>query len=110
VTREDLYLPGYLKAILDAPETVPYYAVQDAARLDRWTAPAGLPIVLAAAPDDELVPFLNSQNAHDWARSHNAAAEVSLVRLASGSHGRAAVEGLLYALVDLDLRERKVST
>jgi len=109
VTHEDLYRPGYLDAIRNAPETVPYYTVQDAARLDQWTAPAGLPIVLAAAPDDELVPFLNSQNAYDWTCRHNPAAEVSLVRLASGSHGRAAVEGLLYALVDLDLRERKVA-
>ncbi len=109
VTHEDLYLPEYLDAILNAPETVPYYAVQDAARLDKWTVPAGLPLVIAAAPEDELVPFLNSKNEYNWVRRHNPAAEVSLVRLASGSHGRAAVEGLLYALVDLDLRERKAA-
>lgn len=108
VAPEDLYHPDYLEAIRKAPGTVPYYAAQDAARLDQWTAPAGLPMVIAAAPDDELVPYRNSQNAFDWMRQHNPAADVSLVRLASGDHGRAAVEGLLYALVDLDLRERKV--
>lgn len=107
VTREDLYRPEYLDAIRNAPETVPYHAARSANRLDQWTAPAELPIVLAATPDDELVPFLNSQNAYDWIQHHNPAAEVSLVRLESGNHGRAAVEGLLYALVDMDLRERK---
>ncbi len=108
VTREDLYRPEYLNAISNAPETVPYHAARSAGRLDRWTAPAGMQVILAATPDDELVPFLNSQNAYDWIRGHNPAAEVSLVRLESESHGRAAVEGLLYALVDMDLRERKV--
>lgn len=109
ITHGDLYRSEYLEAIVNAPENVPYYAVQDAARLDQWTVPSGLPVVLAAAPDDELVPFLNSQHAYDWAQQHNPAADVSLVKLASGSHGRAAVEGLLYALVDLDLREHKVA-
>ena len=88
-----------------SPGTVPYYRIQDETRLDRWSPPSGLPIVLAATPSDELVRFGNSLSADEWMRASNPAADVTLVRLASPSHGRAAVEGLLYALVDLDRRE-----
>lgn len=109
VVAEDLYQPAYLSAIELEPGTVPYFSLQNAARLDRWSAPAGYPLMLAASPEDELVPFHNSQNAFDWMSQHNPATEVSLTRLRSGSHRRAAVEGLLYALIDMDSRERKVA-
>ena len=105
VLDTDLYLPGYVSAMRQSPGTVPYYRIQDETRLDRWSPPSGLPIVLAATPSDELVRFGNSLSADEWMRASNPAADVTLVRLASPSHGRAAVEGLLYALVDLDRRE-----
>ncbi|PKL09020.1 MAG: hypothetical protein CVV51_05995 [Spirochaetae bacterium HGW-Spirochaetae-7] len=107
VLDTDLYLPGYVSAMRQSPATVPYFRVQDGTRLDRWSPPAGLPIILAATPSDELVRFGNSLSAYEWMRASNPSCEVMLVRLASSSHGRAAVEGLLYALVDLDRRERE---
>ena len=109
VLDSDLYLPGYVSAMRQSPGTVPYFRIQDSTRLDRWSPPSGLPIVLAATPSDELVRFDNSLSADEWMRASNPAADVTLVRLASPSHGRAAVEGLLYALVDLDRREREAS-
>ena len=107
VLDTDLYLPSYTSAMRQAPATVPYFRIQDKTRLDRWSPPAGLPIILAATPSDELVRFDNSLSAYEWMRASNSAADMTLVRLASPSHGRAAVEGLLYALVDLDDRENK---
>ncbi len=107
VLDSDLYRPEYLSALATAPDTVPLYAAQDAYRLDRWTPPADYPIVIAASPDDEIVPFGNSAGAYDWIKETNPAADVRLVRLASDSHGRAGLEGLLYALVDIDERERE---
>jgi len=106
VLAEDLYRPEYLAAIRQSPGSVPYYSIQNAARLDRWTPPSDVPIIIAATPDDEVVRFRNSENAYAWMRRSNPVAQVSLVKLASGTHGRAAVEGLLYALVDMDQRER----
>jgi len=107
VLDSDLYRPEYLSALGTAPDTVPLYAAQDEYRLDRWTPPADYPIVIAASPDDEIVPFGNSAGAYGWIKEKNPAADVSLVRLASDSHGRAGLEGLLYALVDIDKRERE---
>jgi len=107
VLDADLYTPEYCAAIRTAPQTVPYFKAQDDARLDRWTPPSGIPIVLAATPDDDIVRFLNSENAYTWMRSANPDAQVRLVRLASGNHLRAAIEGLLYTLMDIDKLEHR---
>ncbi|MCP5454487.1 MAG: hypothetical protein H7A27_10995 [Spirochaetaceae bacterium] len=106
VRADDLYAPGYRAAIAGDPSSSAFYAAQSRARLDRWAPPRGLRLVLAASPSDELVPFENSVRARDWIRAADAEADVSLVRLESQSHGLAAVEGLLYALIDMDTIER----
>ncbi|MDX9898380.1 MAG: alpha/beta fold hydrolase [Spirochaetia bacterium] len=105
VLDSDLYLPQYLWDIRHDPDSIPYYHAQSKARLDRWTPPSNLPIRLAASPVDETVPFLNSERAFMYMKENNPASDVVLVRLASASHGLAAVEGLLYALLDLDRQE-----
>ena len=107
VLDSDLYLPQYLRDIRHAPETVPYYHAQSMARLDRWTPPPNIPIRLAASPVDELVPFLNSERAFAYIQEHNPDADVMLIHLASESHSRAAIEGLLFALLDLDGHEHR---
>jgi len=107
VLDADLYTPEYCAAIRTAPQRVPYFKAQDDARLDHWTPPSGIPIVLAATPDDDIVKFLNSENAYTWMRSANSDAQVRLVRLASGNHLRAAIEGLLYAMMDIDKLEHR---
>lgn len=105
VLDADLYTPAYCRAIRTAPRTVPYFRAQDDARLDQWTPPSGIPIIIAATPDDEIVRFLNSENAYTWMRAANPEAQLRLVRLASGNHVRAAIEGLLYTLMDIDKLE-----
>jgi pimeloyl-ACP methyl ester carboxylesterase len=102
VLDADLYTPEYCAAIRKAPESVPYFKAQNDARLDHWTPPSGIPIIVAATPDDDIVRFSNSESAYSWMRSANPDAQISLVRLASGNHLRAAIEGLLYAVMDID--------
>ncbi|HPM72794.1 MAG TPA: alpha/beta fold hydrolase [Spirochaetales bacterium] len=101
----DLYAPAYRTAIAEDPSSSAFFSAQEKARLDRWAPPQGLRLVLAAAPSDELVPFETSARAYEWIKAEDAEADVSLVRLESQSHGLAAVEGLLYALIDLDTIE-----
>ncbi len=105
VLDSDLYRPEYLEALRKAPESLGLYRRQSAARLDRWTPPPGLPVRLAASPDDEVVPFLNSERAYAWMRETNPEADVSLVRLATPRHAFAGFEAFLYALMDLDRGE-----
>lgn len=106
VRDADLYAPGYRAAISEDPSSSAFFAAQEKARLDRWAPPRGLRLVLAASPSDELVPFENSARAYEWIRAAAPDADVSLVSLESQSHGLAAVEGLLYALIDIDTVER----
>lgn len=107
VLDSDLYLPQYLRDIRHDPDSVPYYHAQSMARLDRWTPPSGIPIRIAASPADEVVPFLNSERAYIYMHEHKPDSDIVLVRLASGSHVRSAIEGLLYALLDLDMLEHR---
>ena len=96
----------YLSALRRDPQSNAYARLQAQARLDQWTPPTGfVPIILAATPTDETVPFANSQNEFYWAAQNAPAADVSLVRLASSGHISAGIEAFLYAIVDLDKRE-----
>lgn len=107
VLDSDLYTPDYCAAIRSAPETVPYFKAQNDARLDHWAPPSGIPIILAASPQDDIVRFSNSEGAYTWMTKANPEATIRLVRLASGNHLRAAIEGLLYALMDIDYAEHR---
>ena len=95
----------YLSALRHDPASSAYYRLQSQARLDDWTPPPGIPIILAATPTDDIVPFANSENEYAWVHRQDPAAELSLVRLASADHISAGVEAYLYAIVDLDRRE-----
>ena len=105
VTDEDVFAPEYLSVLRHDPASSAYYRLQSQARLDNWTPPPGVPIILAATPTDDIVPFANSENEYAWAHRQDPAAELSLVRLASADHISAGVEAYLYAMVDLDRRE-----
>lgn len=105
VLDSDLYRPEYLEALRKDPESLGLYRRQSAARLDRWTPPSDLCVRLAASPQDEVVPFLNSERAYAWMRETNPEADASLVRLATARHAFAGFEAFLYALMDLDRRE-----
>jgi hypothetical protein len=107
VTDADIFSPEYLSALRRNPASSAYYRVQIAARLDNWTPPQGIPIILAATPSDDIVPFANSQNEYDWASRYSPLADVTLVRLASKGHIVAGAEAFLYAIVDLDRREAR---
>ena len=105
VTDADIFTQEYLSALRRDPQSNAYARLQAQARLDQWTPPTGVPIILAATPTDETVPFANSQNEFYWAAQNAPAADVSLVRLASSGHISAGIEAFLYAIVDLDKRE-----
>lgn len=108
VTDEDIFSPEYLAALRRNPASSAYYRVQAAARLDNWAPPMGIPLILAATPSDDIVPFANSENEFEWAKEHAPQADVSFVRLASKGHINAGIEAYLYAIVDLDRREAKL--
>jgi len=108
VTDEDIFSPEYLAALRGNPASSAYYRVQAAARLDNWAPPMGIPVILAATPSDDIVPFANSENEYEWAKGHAPQADLSLVRLASKGHIYAGIEAYLYAIVDLDRREVKL--
>jgi hypothetical protein len=105
VVDADIFTPEYLAALRRNPGSSAYYCLQEKARLDAWTPPEGIPIILAATPADEIVPFANSQNEYDWAKEHDPRADVTLVRLATAGHILAGAEAFLYAIVDFDTRE-----
>jgi hypothetical protein len=105
VADVDIFSLKYLSILRQDPAASAYYRAQLAARLDNWTPPEGIPIILAASPKDEIVPFANSQNEYDWAMEHAPQADVSLVRLASEGHIDAGIEAFLYAVADFDRRE-----
>lgn len=105
ITDADIFAPAYLEALRKDPESLPYYRLQSAARLDRLVPGDGLALVFAASPTDDIVRFSNSETAYQWAKEHSPQAEVRLVRLASRNHNFGAVEGLVYAMADLDRRE-----
>jgi pimeloyl-ACP methyl ester carboxylesterase len=109
VIDADIFSPEYLSALRRDPASSSYYRIQAHARLDNWTPPEGIPIILAATPIDDIVPFGNSQNEYDWAKEHAPLADVSLVRLASAGHINAGIEAYLYAIVDFDRREASLS-
>jgi len=108
VTDEDIFAPEYLSALRHDPTSSAYYRLQSQARLDDWTPPSGVPIILAATPTDDIVPFANSEDEYAWALRQDPAAKLSLVRLSSADHISAGVEAYLYAVVDLDRREGAV--
>jgi len=70
VTDSDIFVPEYLSTLRRNPASTAYSRLQELARLDRWTPPTGVPIILAATPTDEIVPFTNSSNEYDWAREN----------------------------------------
>jgi pimeloyl-ACP methyl ester carboxylesterase len=105
VVDGDIFAPGFLKRVREAPEEVPYCRLQTAERLDRFTPPEGLRVLLAASPSDEVVAFANSSGEAAWAREEAPGSLLSLLVLESPDHLRGAVEALLYAIVDLDTRE-----
>jgi Dipeptidyl aminopeptidases/acylaminoacyl-peptidases len=105
VTDSDLFTADYCAALRREPESTAYYKLQLEERLDQWSPPAGLPIVLAASPTDEIVSFQNSQNEYEWARTNAPGSKLELVRLANSTHVKGAMEALLYAFLDLERRE-----
>ena len=110
VTGEDIFRSDYLETLRRDPESIPYIRVQVEARLDSWSPPPDVPLILAATPTDDTVPFANSQNEYDWVRQHASLDDITLVRLASKGHIVAGVEAYLYAIVDFDKREAKLKT
>jgi hypothetical protein len=107
VTDFDLFTPEYCDALRSDPESISYYRLQEEARLDHWTPPPGVHIVLAASPNDEIVPFENSLSEYKWTRTHAPEADISLVRLGSSNHERSGLEALLYAFLDHDKEETR---
>jgi pimeloyl-ACP methyl ester carboxylesterase len=107
ITDADIFTPEYLAALRSDPGSTAYYRVQEEQSLDHWTPPSGVPIILAATPTDETVPFGNSLGEYDWAKANAPTTDVTLVRLASASHMSAGVEAFLYSMVDFDRREAK---
>ncbi len=105
VLSTDIFEPGYIRAVREAPESVPYCRMRDERRLDRCLPPPDLALVLAAAPRDEVVPFSNSSGALAWIREKAPDSDVVLVELAGRDHLLGGIEALLYAIVDLDKRE-----
>jgi acetyl esterase/lipase len=105
VVDGDIFAPGFLERVRAAPESVPYCRAQTAERLDRFTPPEGLHVLLAASPTDEVVSFANSAGEVAWAMEKAPGSGLSLLVLASPDHLRGAVEALLYSIVDFDTRE-----
>jgi hypothetical protein len=110
VTGADIFRSEYLATLRRDPEANPYIRLQVEARLDAWSPPPDVPLILAATPTDDTVPFANSQNEYDWVTQHAPLADVTLVRLASKRHIVAGVEAYPYAIVDLDKREARLKT
>jgi pimeloyl-ACP methyl ester carboxylesterase len=110
VIDSDIFAHEYLSVLRRDPASTAYYRLQEENRLDRWTPPPGIPIIFAAAPTDEVVPFANSSNEYDWARENAPLADVTLVRLASADHLSAGVEAYLFSIVDLEKREATLRT
>ncbi len=108
VTDSDIFTPEYLEVLRRAPMSAAYYRLQEEMRLDRWTPPPGIPIVLAASPTDDIVPFSNSSNEYNWVKENAPQADVTLVRLASADHITAGIEAFLFSMVDLEKREAKL--
>ena len=107
VLDTDVFAPEYLTGLRENPDRVPYCRMQMERRLDR-RIPPGLPVILAATPKDEVVPFPNSAAAVAWAREHVPGSDVKLVELAGPDHLMGGIEALLYAIVDLDQREASI--
>lgn len=105
VVDGDIFAPGFLERVRAAPESVPYCRAQTAARLDRFTPPEGIRVLLAASPTDKVVSFANSAGEAAWAKEKAPGSLLSLLVLASPDHLRGAVEALLYSIVDFDTRE-----
>jgi hypothetical protein len=110
VTGADIFRSDYLETLGRDPESIPYIRVQVEARLDAWSPPPDVPLILAATPTDDTVPFANSQNEYDWVKQHAPLDDITLVRLASKGHIVAGVEAYLYAIADLDKREARLKT
>lgn len=105
VQAGDIYTPEYLQALARNPGSVPYYQVRIAHALDRWMPPVEIPIVLAATPEDTVISFSQIEDYYDRVKEHDPATDITLIRLAAGTHALGAVEGFLYAIRDLDRRE-----
>ena len=56
----DVFSPEYLRRVRESPESEPYSRLRIERRLDR-RAPPEVPVILAAAPEDEIVPYSNSE-------------------------------------------------
>lgn len=105
VTDADIFTPAYCAALRSAPESLAYYRLLERNRLDRWTPPSDIHIVLAASPTDEIVPFENSLSEYEWAKQQAPNADIELVRLSNKTHIKAGIEALLYAILDFDRLE-----
>lgn len=105
VSAEDLFLPAYLEALRKDPGSLAYYRAQVAARLDTWTPPPGLKVLLAASPTDEVVRYSNSADEAAWAAAKAPGSGLRLLSLLAKDHARGAGEALLYAVLDLDRDE-----
>ncbi len=106
VTDKDLFTASFLQGLRADPLSLPYFLAQDKARLDRFIPPAGLHLVLMASETDEIVRFSNSEDEYLFVKRMAPSSSIELVRLSARDHGRGAVEGMLYAIVDMDRRER----
>jgi hypothetical protein len=109
ITDVDIFKPKYLIALRQDPASTAYYRLQTETRLDRWTPPLGVPIILAATPTDDIVPFANTWNEYDWAKHNAPKADVTLVELSTATHIIAGAEAFLYAMVDFDKRETELA-
>ena len=105
VLDTDIYSEAYLRQVREDPRLAPYRRMREERRLDRCVLPPRLPVILAATPTDEVVPFSNSAGALEWARNHAPDSSMELVTLAAKDHLLGAIEAFLYAVVDFDKRE-----
>lgn len=106
VSFRDIFSSDYLSAMETNPESVPYYRMQSAARLDMWVPEGSTRLVLAASLKDLVVSPENAFNAKKYILSRKSDAKVDFVELYSSDHGSAGGEALLYAILQIDKEEQ----
>ncbi len=127
IVASDVLEPDLLLGLIRDHGADPLFRILDEARMDRWNPDPRVPLTLAASRKDRVVPYDNSSEAIRWfsaARRADAAIPVGdsvadsaktagmigdpglrLLDLASDSHDKAAVEALLFAIMDIDRTE-----
>ncbi|MEI8094960.1 MAG: hypothetical protein WCG80_12175 [Spirochaetales bacterium] len=104
VASADVFRADYLQKLGTDPMSLPYYRLQQEARLDTWVAPTSVRVTLAASPADLLVSPENAKASLAAMLAADPRAPVRALTLASGTHALAGVEALVYAIMDVDRR------